>query len=142
MSLARFKVPLATTTLEETVEQAARTMRNRHLGCLVVTRHGRPMGLITDRDLVVRVMAEGRDPTTSKVGEFVTYDPVTVCVRDGIETAAEQMRKHGVRRLPLVDEEGLAVGIVTADDLLVLLGGEMAAICEGIDNRADAGDSR
>ena len=52
------------------------------------------------------------------------------------------MRRHGVRRLPVVDDEGVAVGIVTADDLLVLLGGEIAAVCEGIENRADAEDSR
>ena len=52
------------------------------------------------------------------------------------------MRRHGVRRLPVVDEDGMAVGIVTADDLLVLLGGEIAGVCEGIENRADAEDSR
>jgi CBS domain-containing protein len=92
--------------------------------------------------LVVRVLAEGRDPTTAKVGEFVTYDPVTLSVHDGIDTAVQRMRRHGVRRLPLVDETGVAVGIVTADDLLVLLGGEIAAVCEGIENRADAEDSR
>jgi CBS domain-containing protein len=100
------------------------------------------VGIVTDRDLVLRVLAEGHDPTTALVGEFVTYDPITVSVHDGIETVADRMRRHGIRRLPLVDDQGEAVGIVTADDLLVLLGGEIAAICEGIENRADATDSR
>jgi CBS domain-containing protein len=142
MTLARFKAPLATATVEDTVEKAARTMRDRHVGCLLVTRRGAPAGIVTDRDLVVRVMAEGRDPSTAQVGEFVTYDPITLSVHDGIETAVQRMRRHGVRRLPIVDEDGVAVGIVTADDLLVLLGGEIASVCEGIENRADAEDSR
>jgi CBS domain-containing protein len=142
MTLARFKAPIATAAVEDTVETAARTMRDRHVGCLLITRHGAPSGIVTDRDLVVRVLAEGRDPSTSKVGEFVTYDPLTLSVHDGIETAVQQMRLHGVRRLPIVDEDGVAVGIVTADDLLVLLGGEIAAVCEGIENRTDAEDSR
>jgi CBS domain-containing protein len=142
MTLARFKAPLVTITAEDTVEKAARVMRDRHVGCLIVTRHGRPAGVVTDRDLVVRVVAAGRGPATTAVGEFVTYDPITVSVREGIETAVERMRRHGVRRLPVVDDEGIAVGIVTADDLLVLLGGEIAAVCEGIENRADAEDSR
>jgi CBS domain-containing protein len=142
MTLARFKAPIATAAVEDTVETAARTMRDRHVGCLLITRHGVPSGIVTDRDLVVRVLAEGRDPTTAKVGEFVTYDPVTLSVHDGIETAVQRMRRHGVRRLPIVDETGVAVGMVTADDLLVLLGREIAAVCEGIENRADAEDSR
>jgi CBS domain-containing protein len=72
----------------------------------------------------------------------VTYDPITLSVHDGIETAVQRMRQHGVRRLPIVEDDGVAVGIVTADDLLVLLGGEIAAVCEGIENRADAEDTR
>jgi CBS domain-containing protein len=142
MTLARFKAPLVTVAAEDTVERAARIMRDRHVGCLIVTRQGRPAGIITDRDLVVRVVAEGRAPSTSVIGEFVTYDPITVSVHEGIETAVERMRRHGVRRLPMVDETGVAIGVVTADDLLVLLGGEIAAVCEGIENRADAEDSR
>jgi CBS domain-containing protein len=142
MTLARFKASLATVAVEDTVETAARAMRDRHVGCLLVTRHGVPAGIVTDRDLVVRVVAEGRDPSKALVGEFVTYDPITLSVHDGIDTAVQRMRRHGVRRLPIVEDDGVAVGIVTADDLLVLLGGEIAAVCEGIENRADAEDSR
>jgi CBS domain-containing protein len=142
MSLTRFRTPLALAAATDTVEHAARMMRDRGVGCLVVTHGGRPSGIVTDRDLVVRVLAEGRDPTTSTLGDFVTYDPITVSENDGIETVVAQMRRHGVRRLPVIDDDGLAVGIVTADDLLVLLGGEMAAVCEGIENRTDAADSR
>jgi CBS domain-containing protein len=142
MTLARFKAPVATATAEDSVESAARTMRDRRVGCLVVMRQGRASGIVTDRDLVVRVIAEGRDPSSVRVGDVVTYDPITVSVHEGIESAVERMRLHGVRRLPLVDEDSVVVGVVTADDLLVLLGGEIAAVCESIENRADAEDSR
>jgi CBS domain-containing protein len=142
MSLDRFKAPLATVGTGDTVEAAARIMRDRRVGCLVVTREGHPYGIVTDRDLVVRVMAEGIDPAQARVGDFATFDPITVSLEEGIETAVGLMRKHGVRRLPVVDHRGDAVGIVTADDLLVLLGGEIAAVCEGIENRSDATDAR
>jgi CBS domain-containing protein len=126
----------------DSVQVAARTMRDRRVGALVVLRNRRPVGIVTDRDLVLRVLAEGYDATSVRVERFVTCDPITVSLYDGIDTAAERMRRHGVRRLPLVDDRGEAVGIVTADDLLVLLGAEIAAICEGIENRTDATESR
>lgn len=142
MTLARFKRPLATVSVEDTVEKAARIMRDQRVGCVLVLRQGRPAGVVTDRDVVLRVVAEGRDPSKATLGEFVSYDPVTVYAHDGIETAVERMRVHGIRRLPVVDDDGVAVGIVTADDLLVLLGSEIAAVCEGIANAADADESR
>jgi CBS domain-containing protein len=141
MTLARFKGPLATVSADDTVMKAARTLRDRHVGCVVVMRHGRAAGIVTDRDLVVRVVADGRDPSNAAVGEFVSYDPVTVQAHEGIETAVERMRAHGVRRLPVV-EDGVPVGIVTADDLFVLLGGQLAGVCEAIANRCDADESR
>jgi CBS domain-containing protein len=142
MTLARFTGTLATTATDDTVKHAARTMRNRRVGCLIVTEADHPIGIVTDRDLVLRVLAEGIDPTTARIGDFVTYDPITVSVNDGFETAAERMRLHGIRRLPVVNEAGQAVGIVTADDLLALLGGELGAVCEGIKMPSDSTDSR
>jgi CBS domain-containing protein len=117
-------------------------MRDRKVGCLLVTHDQHPIGIITDRDLVVRVLAEGRDPNTARIADLLSYDPVTVSVDEGIESAASRMREHGIRRLPLVDEEGKVVGIVTSDDLLALLGREVAAVCAGIENPADATESR
>jgi CBS domain-containing protein len=142
MSLDRFKTQLVTIGIDDSVEAAARTMRDHGVGCLVVLQEGHPIGLLTDRDLVVRVLASGADTRSLRMSDVVTYAPITVSVHDGIETAVERMRVHGVRRLPLVNDEGEAVGIVTADDLLVLLGGEIAAVCQGIENRSDATDSR
>jgi len=142
MSLDGFRVPVITAAADDTVESAARMMRERGVGCLIVTREGHPVGIVTDRDLVIRVLAEGRDGTSARLGDFVTYDPFTASVHDSIESVAERMRRHGVRRIPVVDDDGKAVGIVTADDLLTLLGREIAAVCEGIENRSDSTDSR
>jgi CBS domain-containing protein len=142
MTLDQFRTPLATAAAEDTVEKAALIMRDRHVGCLVVTRDGRPTGIVTDRDLVLRVLAEGLDASTARLGEFVTFDPITISAREGLETASERMRKHGIRRMPIVDDQGVAVGIVTADDLLMLLGRQIGAVCEAIENRADADESK
>jgi len=141
MSLERFKRALVSIQENDTVERAARLMADRGVGCVLVVRQDRPLGLVTDRDLVVRVLARGVDPGGARIGEYVTYDPITLQLNEGIETAAHYMRVHGVRRLPIVDDEGKVVGIVTADDLLVLLGEELAGVCGAIANRSDATES-
>jgi len=128
--------------MEDTVQEAARTMRDHGVGCLVVTREGRPIGIVTDRDLVCRVLADGLDPTSARVHDFVTFGPLTVSVHDSFETTAERMRQHGVGRLPVVDNDGKAVGIVTSDAMLALLGREIGALCEGIGDRCDSTESR
>jgi CBS domain-containing protein len=141
MSLSQFRRPLATADVRDSVEQAAGIMRDRGVGCLVVTEKDRPVGIVTDRDLVIRVLAQGLG-ASGPIGEYTTYAPLTVSIHDNVETAATCMRTHGIRRIPIVDDEGKAVGIVTADDLLMLLGRGLADVCEGIENRADATESQ
>jgi CBS domain-containing protein len=110
---------------EETVREAARRMRNQHVGNLVVVddrEHGRvPIGIVTDRDLVLEVLATGRDPDTAKMSDVMTRDIVTVEDALDVEHALQRMRKHGIRRLPVVDRSGTLVGILTLDDVLELL---------------------
>jgi len=142
MSLSRYRRPVVLAAAEDSAASAARAMRDARVGCVVVTRAARPIGILTDRDLALRVVAEGRDPERTRVSEIVTYDPVVLGDDDQIATAAARIREHGVRRLPIVDAEGRVTGIVTADDLVVLLGRELADLCEGIEESADAGDSR
>jgi CBS domain-containing protein len=139
MSLSQFTRRVVTANANESVERAACIMRDQGVGCLVVTGEGRPHGIVTDRDLVLRVLAEGVDASTP-VGDFTTYGPFTVSVHDTIETASTRMREHGVRRLPIVDDTGKVVGIVTADDLLMAFGRGLADVCEGIENRSDSVD--
>jgi CBS domain-containing protein len=128
--------------VDDAVELAARTMRDTGVGYVLVLRDGRPIGIVTDRDLVVRVVAQGQAPDCVRVGDVATWDPITVSLAEGIETAASRMREHGVRRLPIVDAAEQVVGIVTADDLLILLGNEIGAVSEAILNPSDAVDSR
>jgi CBS domain-containing protein len=90
----------------------------------------------------MRVVAEGLDPGTTRAGDVVTYDPVLALESETIETVAARMREHGIRRLPIVDDRGLIVGMVTSDDLAVMLGRELANVTEAIDDAADSTDSR
>jgi CBS domain-containing protein len=142
MSLSRFERGAVVAELSETAADVARRMRDFHVGCVVVVREARAIGILTDRDLVLRVMAAGRDPASTQVEDIVTYDPTTLDRSDGIETALRRMRERGVRRLPIVDDHGKVTGIVTADDLTVLLAQELADLGVGISDNVDSTDSR
>lgn len=142
MTLERFCRPVVTARLDEPVAGAAKKLRDQRVGCLVVDRDGRPFGIVTDRDLAIRVIADGLDPRTATVGDVATIDPIVVRESEGIETAARRMRKHGVRRLPVVDDRGLTKGIVTADDLVRVLGRELGDVAAGIELSTDATESR
>lgn len=140
--LSRFERDVVTAELDETVLAAARRMREARVGCIVVVRDGRPMGMLTDRDLVLRVVAEGLDPAATPVSKVATYEATTLSRHDGFETAVRLMKQHGVRRLPIVDDEGRVCGIVTADDLIGLLGSELALLGEAIEGNVDGTESR
>jgi len=141
-TLGRFERAVVTATLDDTAYSVACQMRDQHVGCVVVVRDGHPVGMLTDRDLVLRVIAEGLDPRTVLVSSIVTYDAATVLRTDGFETVMRTMREHGVRRVPIVDEQGRITGIVTTDDLVTLLGRELCALGEAINSNVDGSESR
>jgi len=141
-ALSRFERPVVTATLDEQVFDVACRMRDQHVGCVVVVRDGRPLGMLTDRDIVLRVVAEGLDARTLLVSSIVTYEAMTILRTDGFETALRTMREHGIRRVPIVDEDGRITGIVTADDLVALLGSELASLSEAITRNVDGSESR
>jgi CBS domain-containing protein len=103
---------------------AARTMREKHVGYLIVVEPGflegtfKPVGVITDRDMVVSVMAREADPRSLRVGDVMTQDPVLASEEDSMATALEQMRRIGVRRLPVVGAHGQLVGVLSLDDVI------------------------
>jgi CBS domain-containing protein len=136
MSLERFtRKDVVTVGPDETVQAAAQAMRSRHVGAVVVVAEGRPVGIVTDRDLALRLVADGH-PATTPVRELMTEDPVTCHVEDTLDAAIAAIRRHGVRRLPILDDHQQLVGLVAIDDLLVLLNGEASAIVEAVlDNR-------
>lgn len=103
--------------LEMSALDAARAMRELNIGDVVVTDRGKVHGIVTDRDLVLRVMAEGKDPTV-KLGDVCSDIPITLAPHDLVSNAVELMRSRSVRRLPVV-ENGRPVGIVTIGDLAI-----------------------
>lgn len=120
--------------------EAAKLMRIHHVGDLVVTepRDGEqvPVGIITDRDLVLEVLAEELDPETVTVGDVMAYQPVTAHERDDLERALEVMRSKAIRRLPVVNERGGLVGLITVDDILELLAEQMTDLARLIGRQA------
>jgi CBS domain-containing protein len=107
-----------TLSSDETLVAVARQMRDADIGAVIVSDAGEIHGVVTDRDLVVRALAEGRDPSATTLGEVCTHDVVTVAPNDSIDEAVRLMREHDVRRLPVV-QDGAAVGIVSLGDLAV-----------------------
>jgi len=105
---------------DETLQAAARVMRMRDVGMLVVVERGRIAGLVTDRDLVVRGVAEGRDPGWSPVRVAMTPLAVTCGEDDALGEAARLMEGHAVRRLVVLDGAGELTGVLSVDDLAEL----------------------
>lgn len=113
----------------EPVRYAAERMHQRSVGSLVVLDElKRPIGVVTDRDLVTRVMATGLDPETTTVREVMTSAPTTISEDEPIEMALKKMRQVTCRRLPVVDTRGALVGLVSVDDVISLLVEEFADI--------------
>jgi CBS domain-containing protein len=102
---------------ETTIAEVARTMREQDIGDVVVADGPSLAGMVTDRDLVVRAVAEGRDPQATTVGEVMTRDLVTVRPEDTIQQAALLMRDRAVRRLLVCDDDQGLVGVVSIGDL-------------------------
>lgn len=112
--------------IEETAQAAARRMAVRQVGTLVIVDEGeRPRGILTDRDIALRVVAKGLDPATTSVESIMTPDPTAVRADIVIPAALEYMQSLGVRRLPVVDDNGKLVGIVSVDDVFMQLANEM-----------------
>jgi CBS domain-containing protein len=106
-----------TVTDQATIEEAARVMRDADIGdVIVLDPEGGLMGIVTDRDVVVRAVAKGLDTSAEAVGSICDGDVVTVTPEDSAESALDLMRDHKVRRLPVVDDRRV-VGIVTLGDL-------------------------
>jgi len=99
------------------VVDAARLMRDENVGIAPVVEGGRLVGTLTDRDVAVRVVAEGRDPGSTSVRDVASTDLVTVDPQQDFEEAVRLMAEHQVRRLPVVEEDGRLVGIIAQADV-------------------------
>ncbi|MCS6948210.1 MAG: CBS domain-containing protein [Steroidobacteraceae bacterium] len=123
---------------QEELQTAARLMREKHVGCLVVTQPlvefggERPIGIVTDRDIVTTVIARDVDPRSVTVGDIMTREPATVPDDATVEESLRRLRDTGVRRMPVVDKAGCLLGIVTLDDLLDHLVEQLSALAGSI----------
>jgi CBS domain-containing protein len=104
---------------ETPVAEAARMMRQADVGSLIVLEEGAVCGMVTDRDITIRVVAEERDIRSTPIGEICSREPLTLSVSDSIEQAIELMRSNSIRRLPVLDEKERPAGIVSLGDLAI-----------------------
>lgn len=118
--------------------RAAQLMREKHIGYLVVAKPSlidgtiTPVGVITDRDIVVAVVAKEGDPRALKVVDVMTRQPAVVEEGSSISTALQLMRRIGVRRVPVVGRAGMLVGVLSLDDVLAVLAGELMDVADSI----------
>jgi len=117
---------------DETISAAAKLMREHHVGCLVVAdeEDGKrvPVGMLTDRDITVAVVAPELDADVILVGDVMSPELLSVREDAGIAETVELMRVRGIRRLAVTDEGGALVGLIAADDILGLLAEEIAGL--------------
>ena len=112
--------------------EAARLMRDENIGAVAVADGTRPRGLVTDRDLALRVVAEGEDSGKILLREVMSGEPIFLEGSRSLQGVIEAMRELEVRRILIVDKHGDLLGLVSMDDLLILLSGQLAQLGETI----------
>lgn len=121
---------------EDSIIEAAKLLREFHVGSVVVVEDAaggvKPVGILTDRDLVVEILAAELDPATVSVGDIMSYELTTAHEEDGLWDVLQRMQSKGVRRVPVVNAQGLLAGILTSDDLLELLASELGQLVKVI----------
>ena len=114
------------------ISEAAQLMRDKHVGSLIVVEernnHVQPVGILTDRDIVIEVLAEKVDPEAVTVGDSMTRAGRKVCEQDSVFETAQRMRARGVRRVPVISNQGELVGVLAQDDILGLLSEELSLL--------------
>lgn len=116
----------------ESIHDAARLMRKHHVGDVVVVEgkdgHKRPVGILTDRDIVIELIAAGVDLDALTISDAMSFDLFTLNENDDLIDSIERMQKQGVRRAPVVGDRGALVGILAVDDVIDLLARQLSAV--------------
>ena len=127
----QFKKDVATVPPDASVRKVAFLMRDRGVGAVVVVNgKGKPVGIVTDRDVALALAVDEKDPDVP-VSEIMPSEIVTIGENEGIFNATQYIFGYQIRRLPIVDSDGKLIGIVTMDDLLALLARELGNLAEG-----------
>jgi CBS domain-containing protein len=125
---ALVSTPVSVLPPTATCAEAARRMRRQNVGSIVIEKDGAPIGIVTDRDLVTRVLADERDPVNVTVASIMSRFPVFLSVDRELGDAVRVMREMRVRRLPVVAANGRLRGMLSLDDVLVELAGQLGQV--------------
>mgnify|MGYP001171347181 FL=1 len=142
MSLQEFcRKPVIKIPADANITEACRLMERYNVGCLLTETNGRLCGILTDRDIALRVAGPARDPWKTTVAEIMTPDPIRISVDKDVHHLISLMHAYHVRRVPIVNGFDAAVGIVTMDDLIAILGDEMSDIGKAIAEESLSGNA-
>ena len=117
---------------ESNIVEACRLMATNNIGCLVVQEKGKMCGILTDRDIALKVTGQNRDPQKTKAREIMSRSPVRIPVENNLQQLTNLMRVHHVRRVPIVDNVDEVLGIVTMDDLIAQISHEMSDLGDAV----------
>jgi CBS domain-containing protein len=142
MSLKKFcRNPLVKISPDSDITEACHLLEQNNVGSLVVEKNGKLCGIVTDRDIALRVTGARRDPLSTPVKDIMTPDPIRISVDKDIHHLTSLMHAYHVRRVPIVDDHDTALGIVTLDDLIAQLGDEMSKIGKAISGEFPRGSA-
>lgn len=119
-------------TKDATARRVAKILRDEHVGSVFVVDNDRPIGVVTDRDVALRVLALGKDPDAVKAGEIMSVPAYTLPVSAEIGEVARAMRGHGVRRIAIVTPDGKLYGVIAMDDLMIRFGRHFAMLARTV----------
>ena len=118
----------------DSILDAVRLMRKHHVGDVIVVEekegHKRPVGILTDRDIVVELLAAGVDLETLTISDAMSFDLLTLRESDDLMDSIDRMQKRGVRRAPVVDDNGALAGIITVDDIIGLVSEQLWGVAK------------
>jgi CBS domain-containing protein len=141
MSLQNYcRKPVVRISPETNITEACQLMEQNNIGCLIAEREGKLCGIVTDRDIALRVTGTKRDPDKTKVKDIMTPDPLRISVDKDLHHLTALMHAYHVRRVPIVNGFDTTLGIVTLDDLIAQLGENMSEIGKAISEEFPQGN--
>ena len=141
MSLQNYcRKPVVRISPETNITEACQLMEQNNIGCLIAEREGKLCGIVTDRDIALRVTGAKRDPDKTKVKDIMTPDPLRISVDKDLHHLTALMHAYHVRRVPIVNGFDTTLGIVTLDDLIAQLGENMSEIGKAISEEFPQGN--
>ena len=107
-------------TSTDKVSEAAKLMSRNNIGSIIVLRKGKAVGIVTERDIVRRVIGKGKDPKKTTLGRVMSKPLRVISARAAIEDAVEAMIKYSIRKLPVINDKGVVIGIITDTDIIAV----------------------